>query len=54
MLRIIILILFSGILYSEQYSIISDSVTRTFSAYFPEDTSDQAPNDNYYAWFRWK
>ena len=43
MLRTIVLILFSGILYSEQYSIISDSVTRTFSAYFPEDTSDQAP-----------
>ena len=43
MLRIAILILFSGILYSEQYSIISDSVSRTFSAYFPEDTSDQAP-----------
>ena len=43
MLRIIILILFSGILYSEQFSIISDSVTRTFSAYFPEDTSNQTP-----------
>ena len=41
--KILFIFLISGFLYSEQYSILSDSVSRTFNAYFPEDTTTQTP-----------
>ena len=43
MFRFISIVLFSGLLFSEEYSIISDSASRSFSAYFPDDTTVSAP-----------
>ena len=43
MFRLIFIVLFSGLLFSEEYSIISDGASRSFNAYFPDDTTVLAP-----------